>query len=193
MKTRIFPYNRPSVQKLLSAYLFFLLVPVCFISSAQNPTLDIGLRLQKTVNLYYENGFTVQYSNDDFLSKRLFLGVSFVSSRLGSAFESNAIKQDNFIISTTYFFRPPRRIKPFIRFNTGYFYADYEEKIFDDLPNSSFLLSPEAGISFWTELPLKIGASAGYNLLTGNGIKGPGTLYPLFIQTSITWDILKRE
>lgn len=170
--------------------LFFILFQFFSINSnAQNSVLDVGLRLQKSVNLYYENGFTAQYTNNSLYSKRLYFGLSYVTSRLGSAIGSNAIKQDNIFLSTTYYFRPDRILQPFLRLNTGYFYSDLEEEIFDDLPNSSILLSPEAGISVKTNSPLKVGASFGYNLITGDGLKGPGTLYPVFIQSSITWSI----
>lgn len=170
--------------------LFFILFQFFSINSnAQNSVLDVGLRLEKSVNLYYENGFTAQYTNNSLYSKRLYFGLSYVTSRLGSAIGSNAIKQDNIFLSTTYYFRPDRILKPFIRLNTGYFYSDLEEEIFDDLPNSSILLSPEAGIRLKTNSPLKVDASFGYNLITGDGLKGPGTLYPVFIQSSITWSI----
>lgn len=175
----------------------FIMLFFCFcfsfqISFAQNQVLDVGVRLQKTVNLYYENGFTVQYANDLLLSGRLYLGATYVSSRFGSAFLSNALEQDNFFLSATYYFRPQRVIQPFIRLNTGYFISDLEEAIFEDLPNSSILLSPEFGVGVHTGTPLKINASFGYNTITGNGISGPGTLYPLFVQTSITWNLLKK-
>lgn len=162
-------------------------------SFAQNKVLDVGVRFQKTINLYYENGVTVQYSSERLLSKRLYFGFSYVTSRMGSAIGSNAIKQDNFIFSSTYYFRPDRMLQPFLRLNTGYFYADYEAAVFDDLPNSSLLLSPEVGLGFNTNFPLKVGASFGYNLITGDGLKGPGTLYPLYFQTSITWNILNTS
>jgi hypothetical protein len=32
----------------------------------------------------------------------------------------------------------------------------------------------------------------GYNLFTGNGQDGAGTLYPMFIQTTVSWNLLKR-
>ncbi len=174
--------------------LFLLLFQVFSITNlkAQNSVLDVGVRLQKSVNLYYENGVTAQYTNDRLFSKRLYFGLSYVTSRLGSAIGSNAIKQDNIFLSTTYFFRPDRKLQPFLRLNTGYFHSDLEEEIFDDLPNSSLLLSPEAGLRFKTNSPIKIGASIGYNLITGDGSKGPGTLYPVFIQSSITWIILNN-
>ncbi|CAN5160484.1 hypothetical protein BH23BAC2_BH23BAC2_24510 [soil metagenome] len=175
----------------LAAICFFLFLGTgCF---SQERQLDVGLRFQKTVNLYYENGVTFQYTDDRLLSQRLFLGLSYVTSRLGSAMGTNAIKQDNFILSSTYIFRPQRNLQPFLRLNTGYFIADYEEPIFDVLPNTSFLLSPEAGLGYKFKNPLKANASLGYNLITGDGIDGAGTLYPLFIQTSITWNVLAKK
>lgn len=160
---------------------------------SQNKVLDVGLRFQKSVNLYYENGFSVQYTDEKLISQRLFVGVSYVTSRLGSAWGTNAIKQDNFLLSSTYMFRPQRKIQPFVRLNTGYFYSDLEEEIFDDLPNTSFLLSPEAGLSLKTNSPLKIIASLGYNIFTGDGIEGPGTLYPVYLQTTISWNLIKPK
>lgn len=176
-----------------SFFFFLFLSFFTFTSRAQNPVLDVGLRFQKSVNLYYENGVTARYSDERLLSRQLYLGFSYVTSRLGSAMGSNAIKQDNFIFSGTYYFQPEKTIQPFISMNIGYFYADYEYAVFDDLPNSSILLSPEAGLSYQTSLPLKIGASLGYNLITGDGIEGPGTIYPVYFQTSITWDVLNKK
>jgi len=165
----------------------------CSAGFSQNSHLDVGLRFQKTVNLYYENGFTVQYTNSHLLAQRLYFGITYVTSRLGSAMGTNAIKQDNIFISTTYMFRPARSLKPFIRLNTGYFFADYEEPVFDVLPNSSFLLSPEAGLAFSFNNPLKLNLSLGYNLITGGGVDGAGTLFPVFIQTGVTWNVFSKN
>lgn len=173
-------------------FYFILVIFSTTICTAQNSVLDVGVRFQKSVDLYYENGVIIQYSNEKLIDHRLYLGLSYVSSRLGSAINSNALKQDNFILSGSYFFRPERRIQPLIRVNTGYFIADYEEEIFDDLPNSSILFSPEMGLCFKTRSPLKLAASLGYNLITGDGVDGPGSLFPLFIQTSITWNVLSK-
>lgn len=99
-----------------------LSTPYCF---AQNRVLDVGPRLQKTVNLYYENGITLQYASDRLLSQRLYLGFSYISSRLGTALGSNALKQDNIFLSASYYFRPQRVVQPFVRLNAGYFIAKF--------------------------------------------------------------------
>lgn len=173
---------------------FFLLVAFfstspTFHLQAQNPALDVGLRFQKSVNLYFENGITAKYTNERLFSRQFYVGLSYVSSRLGTAMGTNAIKQDNYVLFSSYYFRSERKFQPYVQINTGYFYADYEQALFDDLPNSSILLSPEAGLSVRTNIPLKVAASLGYNLITGDGEKGPGTLYPVFVQTSVTWTI----
>ena len=162
---------------------------VNFTGNAQIRSWDVGLRFQKTQDLYYENGVTAQYNLDN----RWALGGSYYSSRMGSALGSNAIKQDNFIVSAAYFFRPERKLEPFIRANAGYFMADYEEELFDDLAQSSALASADAGIVYHLNVPLKISLSVGYNGITGSGNEGAGTLYPVFYQTSITWNIFRTS
>ncbi len=154
--------------------------------------LDVGVRLQKTVNLYAENGITVQYTNPKLVAQRLYVGLSYVTSRLGTALGSNAIKQDNLLVHAAYYFRPNWVIRPVVKANAGYFNADYGDAMFNVLPSTSLLASPEVGLCYCPDIPLKINASIGYNLLTGNGVTGPGTLYPVFVQTSITWNILKK-
>jgi hypothetical protein len=75
----------------------------------------------------------------------------------------------------------------------GYFHSNYEDAIFDVLPNNSFLLSLDAGLSYEFEVPLTINLSAGYNLNSGTGSSGPGTLFPVFYQMSIYYTILKQK
>lgn len=174
-----------------------LLVGQLLIATAQShpirATLDVGIRFQKSVNLYTENGFTVQYAHPKLVSQRLFIGVSYVTSRLGTALHTNAIKQDNYLATVSYYFRPGWLIQPVVKANAGYFKATYGAAIFDALPQTSLLASPELGLCYCPTFPLKIHGSVGYNLITGDGRSGPGTLYPVFVQTSITWNILKQS
>jgi len=162
----------------------------CF---AQNSILNVGLRLQKTVNLYHENGIAIEYSSKVFKPDRVYFGFSYVTSRLGTAYRSNAIKQDNYLLSAAYYFRQGHVIRPVVRLNTGYFSASYGHKIFDDLPQSSLILSGDAGVAIQTHSPLKFAATLGYNTITGNGVKGPGTLYPVFYQLTISWNLLSHQ
>jgi hypothetical protein len=161
--------------------------------SPSGALLDVGIRLQKSINLYAENGITAQYTNDKLAHQRLYFGLSYVTSRLGTALNSNAIKQDNVLLSASYYFWMKRQIRPVIKANIGYFAADYGSELFADLPKTSPLASPEFGLSYCPNFPLKINASIGFNLLTGDGVTGPGTLYPVFVQTSVTWNVLNKR
>jgi len=163
-------------------------------AKAQSSVLDLGVRLQKDVGLYSENGISVNYSNQNLMPDRLYFGFSYFTSRLGTAFNSNAIKQDNFLLSASYYFRRNRILRPFVRLNAGYFDADYGSAIFNVLPGNTYLLSPEGGLSFQTHLPLKIAVSFGYNVNTSNGLNNvPGTIYPFFYQLTLSWNILKYK
>lgn len=152
-----------------------------------------GIRIQKSQKLYWENGFSFDYASTKIADNRIHFGVSYVTTRLGSAMGSNAIKQDNYLISAGYHFRHKKQMQPFVRLNTGYFHADYEDAVFDVLPNSSLLLSADAGISYEFKFPLTLSLSAGYNVMSGSGSTGPGTLYPFYYQMSIFYTILNKK
>jgi hypothetical protein len=168
-------------------------VPLYGQDNTTREVLDMGLRFQKSVGLYYENGITAQYTGEKLARQRLYFGLSYITSRLGTALSTNALRQDNILTSATFLFWPKSLIRPLVRGNLGYFTAYLGDSMFDDLPNKSLLASGEGGLCLCPDFPLKLYTSIGYNLITGNGIKGPGTLYPVFIQTSITWNILKNS
>jgi hypothetical protein len=170
-------------------FLVLLIIMAVHSVNAQSSILDAGVRLQQTVNLYNENGIALSYSNKNILPDRLYFGFSYATSRVGTAFNSYAIKQDNYLVSAAWYFRQGHVVRPFARLNTGYFSADYGEAIFNVLPRSSALLSSDFGLCFQTGLPLKISTSLGYNFITGNGLSGPGTLYPVFYQLTLSWNI----
>jgi len=167
--------------------LLLLIIAFCKPVKAQVRTFDVGMRFQKSVGLYYENGITGQYN----LTRRWVLGAAYVTSRLGTAWGTNAIKQDNVFVSGTYKFRPAHSLQPFLRANLGYFTADYGSPIFDSLPHTSAIVSGDAGLSYAFKFPAKLNLSFGYNAITGNGTSGAGTLYPFFYQLSVTYNIAK--
>lgn len=177
-------------------YFFFAWLSLVPLYGQDNPSgrvLDVGVRLQKSIGLYVENGITLQYTGEKLARQRLYFGLSYVTSRLGTALGTNAIRQENLLASASFLIWPRYLFRPLIRGNLGYFTADLGEAIFDELPNRSLLASAEAGLCLCPHFPLKLYTSIGYNLITGDGMKGPGTLYPVYIQTSITWNILKNS
>ncbi len=161
---------------------------------ANEKSLDIGLKFQKSIGLYYENGFMLQYSDPEYLYlDNAEIGFSYVSSRLGSAIGSNALKQDSYILNLTYKYFSFWKIDPLLRLNIGYFYSDYESDIFKNLDNSSLLFSCELGAKINTNSPLNINISLGYNFITGDGLSGAGSLYPVFYQMGVSWDLYYKD
>lgn len=158
---------------------------------AQTQTVSVGIRLQKSINFYLENGFSVYYNSDKILSDKVLFGFHYVSSRLGSAINSNAIKQDRLFLTTHYIVRPQKKLNVLFGIAPGYFYADYEDPVFDDLQNQSFLFALETGIRYNIIKRISINSTLGYNFITGDGTNGAGTLYPMYFQISVLCNFQK--
>lgn len=172
--------------------LFMFLMLAVSTSKAQflcNYKLKGGALFQKTERLYWENGIGADFTSDFLMNKKVHFQVHYVTSRLGSAIGSNAIKQDNFVVGANWHFLHKMPINIVAGLNTGYFYADYEEAEFDVLPHTSMLLQAEAGLEYSFILPVTVSLSAGYNLITGNGESGPGTLFPVYYQLKVYYNI----
>jgi hypothetical protein len=170
--------------------LFFALLLSFVPLTGQN--LNLGPKFQKTHSLYWENGISAQYSFKSFKSDQFYIGLEFLSSRLGSAFSSNAIKQDNFITSIAWHFRKNKSFRIITKLNVGLFKADLEEEIFSELPNSTTLLSPEIGLSYnLKSLPLVVNLGSGFNMNIAEGGKSPGTQQPLYYHLTFYYDFHK--
>ncbi|MFN5007335.1 MAG: hypothetical protein ACK5GO_07565 [Ignavibacteria bacterium] len=156
------------------------------VAKAEDHQLSLGLRFQHSVHMYNEHGITIDYTPKNLLNDQLSFGTTYVSSRFGSALNSNAIIQDNILLHTTYQFSKSS-LSPLIRLNAGYCFADYESALFDDIDSSMPLLSLEAGAKYTFDIPLKVQAGIGYNLITSDGSSGIGTVYPLFVQCTLLW------
>jgi len=152
---------------------------------ASNYELGVGLRIQKTEQLYWENGIGLDYTSDFLMKKKIHIKMSYASSRIGSAFGTNAIKQDNYLIGADWRFRSDKDFQIFVGSNTGFFHFDTENPIFDVLPNNSMLLSLETGLFYKFKFPLATSLSVGYNIINGDGVSKPGTLFPVFYQLSV--------
>lgn len=170
---------------------FFIFLAFSFTLCATEPELSLGLKFQKTHKLYYENGIIAEYSSSAFLGDKFHSGFSIITSRLGSAFNSNAIKQDIFLLHTSYSFLDKAIVNPFIKLNAGFIIADYQDPVFDNIDNTMPLSSIDFGLSYSPKMPLKAQASFGYNIITSDGTSGVGTVYPLYFNILIMWDILK--
>ena len=154
--------------------------------------LGVGLRFQKTEQLYWENGVGADFTSDFLLQKKIHLTMSYATSRLGSAMIGNAIKQDNYRIGANWHFRSEKDFQILAGLNTGFFHADMENAIFNVLPHNSLLLAVETGLFYKFKFPMAANLSVGYNLITGDGVFGPGSLLPVYYQLSVYYYIGKK-
>jgi hypothetical protein len=170
--------------------LFFVLISTC----ALTQTYQIGVRIQKTQTMYWESGFSMQYSFQNLKPKQLYVGFDYVTSRLGSALNSNALKQDQFIFNTTWAFRPVKSFRVLGRINFGYFVADYEEPMFESLPNTAFLLSPELLLQYqFKEVPITLNLGSGYYLDFAKAGYSPGTFQPLYYHLDVLFTLVNSK
>ncbi len=152
--------------------------------------LNIGIKIQKTHSMYWENGISARYSFSNFKSDQFYLGFDYISSRFGSAFNSNALKQDSYVASAAWHFAKEKPLRFVTKLNFGYFYADLEEDIFKELPNTAILLSPEFGLSYdFKNIPIILYLGTAYNINVVDEGKSPGTLQPLFYNFAIYYQL----
>ena len=167
---------------------------VFFSLTGISQNLDLGVRIQKTHGMYWENGLTAQYTIEKFKPDNFYVGFSYISSRLGTAMGTYALKQDNYIANAGWNFG--KKVKPFrvhARLNFGYFQAEQVSEIFKDVPRTAFLFSPEIGFKYtFSQLPITLNLGAGYYLLMDEEGTLPGTLQPLYYHLDITYQIFKN-
>ena len=157
-------------------------------------TLKVGARIQKTQEMYWENGISSQYSFAKFKPNRFFIGFDYVSSRLGSAYNSNAIKQDSYIFSGSWLFNKSKPYHFLTRLNMGYFYSDLEYEIFNEIPNTSFLLAPELGFTYdFKKVPISLNLGTGFYVITAKEGYSPGTLQSLYFHFDIHYTLFKKQ
>jgi len=172
--------------------LFFFLA-IAGAISLQAQDFNVGIKFQKTHTLYWENGLSGQYSFANFKPGQFYLGVDYVTSRLGTAFNSNALKQDNLTVSVAWYLRKEKPLHITTKLNVGFFNAQLEEEIFKDLPHSALLLSPEVGLSYdFKALPIVLNLGAGYNVNLQEEGESPGTLLPLFYSFTAYYELSKK-
>lgn len=164
----------------------------CFSIQAQD--IKIGIRIQKTQEMYWENGVSLQYSFPNFNPNQFVIGFDYVSSRFGTAYKSNAIKQDNYLLSGSWLFNKKKPYHVMARLNVGYFYSDLEEDFFKSIPHKAFLLSPEIGFQYtFKQLPLSIQIGSGYYIITKEDGYSPGTLQPLYYHLDLYYTLFKSK
>jgi hypothetical protein len=170
--------------------MIFMISLFSLVPANDSLSLQLGPRFQKTWGLYWENGIEAQFSHSKIANHQARLKLSWLSSSLGSAYNSNAIHHDYWQSSFAWHFLPEFILQPVTQFNLGYYRFDYEYEIFKNLPHTSALASLQFGVQSHQLLNFgDIWCSMGYNFITGDGVNGPGTLYPLFFSFGFVYNM----
>lgn len=165
---------------------------ISFHISAQK--LNLGVKFQKTHTLYWENGITAQYSFENLRPDQFFIGLEILSSRLGSAINSNALKQDSYIGSLSYYLRNKKDFQIKTKMNIGFFNVQLRDERFKELPKSDLLLSPEIGVRYnLKNEAIVVDLGAGFNVGLKGGGESPGTLQPLFYNFTVYYAFYKNN
>jgi len=151
---------------------------------AVQPVIAPSVLVRKTQALYLENGVGVDFSHSALLNGRLHFNAGYLSSRLGSAIGSNALKQDYFLLGADW--RTPlwQKLDWVVGVGTGVFMVDYEDEVFAALPAVSALMAVETGFAYQAG-PVGLKLVLGYNLISGNGADVPGSLFPVYYQLNV--------
>lgn len=171
--------------------LIFVFVIFCFSAFSQDSTFSFsaGARFKKYIGFYWQNGMSAEFSSSKILNKKISFGLNVASSKLGTALIKNAISTFEIEFSAIKYFRLTKKVKPFLRLNTGIASANFGDDTFDNITNKSALLSIETGIKGHIYKSIDIVAGGGLNAITGNGISNLGTVYPVYFQLSLLYVI----
>jgi len=175
-------------------FLFLGILGLMQFTNAQIDTakqnFSLGLRTKKYVGFYYLNGISGDISFKKVMDHKLHFGFSIASSLLGSGLGSNAVTATEVEVSVARYYRIHKRLQPILRLNIGFANAQYGDAMFDDLPQNDMLLSFETGVAYslpYMQNKMKLLLSGGYNFISGNGITGLGTVYPVYGALSLFW------
>jgi len=175
----------------------FLFLGIMYLMQFTNAQIDtanqdfsVGLRTKKYVGFYYLNGISGDISFKKVMDHKLHFGFNVGSSLLGSGLGSNAVTATEVEVSVSRYYRVHKRLQPMLRLNVGYANAHYGDAIFDVLPQNDLLLSFETGVGYtlpFMQNKMKVLLSGGYNFISGNGITGLGTVYPVYGSLAFFW------
>lgn len=171
----------------------FLCISLILISATFQPVLAqeasavrVGAYIQKNAGLL--PGFEVSYAPETLLRGHPRFSLGFLTSRPGSAFGSRALLEERFLLGAGWFFRPDRRIDPYIQLEAGYTRFDREDsELFALLDNDAMIASLLVGIDVrLLNSRFSIAGDAGYSILHSS------TVYPFVTSFGIHYSLQPR-
>lgn len=172
---------------------FLLILAFVSVNCLFGQSLNVGIKIQKSHLMYWENGISAQYSFKNFKPNQFYIGFDYLTSVLGSALGSNALSQHRYLASAAWHFRKEKAFQIVTKLNAGFFHVKLESEIFRDLPKNAFLLSPEIALRYqFKQFPIETQLGGSWNLNFANEGYSPGTLTPLAYHLTIYYQLFKK-
>lgn len=152
-------------------------------ANAQQPhTVRVGVFVEN--NFSTQPGVQASYSSQHVLGGGLRFSAAYSTTRIATAFGSNALVEDRFQVGTGWHFRRNRTVSPHLAVHAGYTRFDVDDRaVFALLDNGapfvSLLLGAEVGL-----LPaLRVGGNVGYSPIQSS------TVYPLVTSLGVSYAV----
>ncbi len=169
-------------------WIFLILTSATFqpLRAQQASEIRVGIHLQKNADVL--PGFEISYAPEALLSGHPRFSLSYLTSRPNAALGSGVLLEDRFLFGAGWFFRPGRRVDPYIQLEVGYTRFDRENaEIFALLDNDAMIASLILGAEVRLfESGFSVVVDAGYSILHSS------TVYPFVASLGIQYSIQPR-
>jgi hypothetical protein len=137
-------------------------------------------------NAVLQPGLQAGYASDAFLQRRPRATLSYSTTRLADLLGSRGVVEDRIKLSAGWYFRPAKRVDPYLQMGVVYTRFDREDpELFAHLDNTSIGAVLAAG----TELKFLKDRLRAYAQVGLAPTQGP-TTYPLFLTFGLHYDLL---
>jgi len=168
---RTFMHGRGSLYRRMIVGAVVPLVVTAAPLAAQQSTLLVGVHVES--NYSRQPGVQIGFSTPSLLGGGPRFTASASTTRLATAFGSNALAEDRLQLSSAWYFRRQASLSPYVGVGAGYTRFDREDdEIFALLDNGAPLLSLFLGAEAHVGRRLRLNTQAGYSALHSS------TVYP---------------
>lgn len=171
-------------------FLFFLfcglIVSLSSKAGDSTSTWHIGPVMRKYTGFYWLNGAGAEFHPQSLRKYNCLLGVTLVHSNLGTNLLAKAIPTFNFEIAAIKKFKLTHFLAARVALHGGYAHANYGHATFEKIANQAPLVGLDFGMDYKHKQWLAV-ATLGYQGISGTGVKGLATVFPVYLQIKVLY------
>lgn len=187
MKRTSHPPSASAIRRRVAFYILCLATLVVGRpANAQLQGLRIGTHLEQNSSL--QPGLELSYDNPAWLKGHPRFTLSYSTTRLATATGSNGLVKDRLLIASAWYFRPTKRIDPYLQLELGYARFNLENaEIFALLDNDAPLVSVLFGLETrWLDQRAGVYGDFGFSLIHSS------TVYPFVASIGVNYKLHRR-